>query len=340
MRLATCAGLALAACLAGPVLAQSGGELPVWTQRLAIDPTSSAMQKYAQQQKARAAADKALRKLRLAYFGNIGNEAVRQEGIVKLREYADPALFPLLVDIFGKEKPDVRSALIAQFYDSATPEGDGSLAWMAMFGADDATRREAERYVQKRIETTGSVPDQVKLTIASALKSDKRQPMLAGLDLIKGLDLVEFVPWLIAGQVRQQGVQTGTGGGSGDLAYIVVGTQTAFVSDLRPVVSQSAVAFDPQVSTITSGTILRIHDAVVYEYHTEINQALIDLTSRHMGASTRRLGWNVPAWKEFYAKEFLPRLAQEEAAKAAAKAKVADAAPVRPGATPVAPGAK
>ncbi|MFA6045968.1 MAG: hypothetical protein WC718_13380 [Phycisphaerales bacterium] len=334
--------LTVVAGLASPVLAQSEGELPGWTKRLAIDPNSSAMQKYAQQQKARAAADKELRKLRLAHFGNIGNLATRQEGLVKLMEYTDPALFPLMVDIFGKEGPDVRDALLNHFYDSGTAEGDGSLAWMAMFGNDDSTRRLAKGFVEKRIDVTGSVPDQVKLTIAAALKSDEPEPMRAGLSLIRGLDLIEFIPWLIAGQVRQQGVQTGgTGSGGGDLAYIVVGTQTAFVSDLTPVVSQSAVGFDPQVSTITSGTILRIHEAVVYEYHTEINAALIDMTSRHMGASTRQLGWNVPAWREFYANEFLPKIAQEKAAKAAAKLEAERlAAGGQPSTTPDASGPK
>lgn len=333
--------LVVTAGLAAPVVAQTAadGDLPGWTKRLEIDPDSSAMRKYAQQQKARAAADKELRKLRQSHFGNIGNRAVRQDGIIKLLDYTDPALFPLMVDIFGNEGPDVRDAMLNHFFDSATAEGDGGLAWMAMFGKDDATRRRAKGFVQRRIDTTGSVPDQVKLTIAAAMKSDQAEPMRAGLDLIRGLDLIEFVPWLIAGQVRQQGVQAGTGGGgAGDLAYIVVGTQTAFVSDLTPVVSQSAVGFDPQLSTITSGTILRIHQAVVYEYHTEINAALIDMTSRHMGASTRRLGWNVPAWREFYANEFLPKIAQEKAARDAAATlaaqKPAAADGTQPGAAP------
>lgn len=303
-------------------------DLPGWTKRLALDPSTPAMQKYREQQRARAAADKALRKLRLAHFGNIGNEGLRQEGIVKLREYTNPALFPLMVDIFANEKADVRRALLDHFYDSASPEGDGSLAWLAMFSRNADTRDQAMKYVRQRIDSLGKVPDQVTLTIASAIKSDQDGPTRAGLDLIKGLDLVQFVPWLIAGQVRTQGVQTGSGdGGNGDLAYIVVGTQTAFVSDLTPVVSQSAVGFDPQLSTITTGTLLRVHQAVVYEYHTEINQALIDLTSRHMGYSTRQLGWDVPAWRDFYAKEFLPKLAEEKAAKAAAAAKLAEAPP-------------
>lgn len=334
------AGLSVSGVATSVAMGQAGSaapdeDLPGWTKRLALDTTSPAMQKYREQQKARAAADKALRKLRLAHFGNIGNEGLRQEGIVKLREYTDPALFPLMVDIFGNEKADVRQAILDHFYDSASPEGDGSLAWMAMFSRHPDTRDEAMKYVRHRIDTLGRVPDQVTLSIASAIKSDQDGPTRAGLDLIKGLDLVQFVPWLIAGQVRTQGVQTGTGdGGNGDLAYIVVGTQTAFVSDLTPVVSQSAVGFDPQLSTITTGTILRVHQAVVYEYHTEINQALIDLTSRHMGYSTRQLGWDVPAWREFYAKEFLPKLAQEKAAKDAAAAKLAEATPPATSGTP------
>lgn len=303
-------------------------DMPGWTQRLALDPTTPAMQKYAQQQKARVAADKALRKLRLAYFGQIRKDTVRQEGIVKLREYTDPALFPLMVELFGKEGPDVKQAIMDHFYDSASAEGDGSLAWMAMFGSDETTKSAAKGLMNRRIAALGKVPDQVTLAVAAAIKSDERGPLMAGLELIKSLDLVQFVPWLIAGQVRQQGVQAGSGGGGdGDLAYIVVGQQTAFVSDLTPVVSQSAVGFDPQVSALTTGTLLRIHQAVVIEYNVDVNNALVELTSRHMGRSTRQLGWNVPAWRDFYANEFLPKLAEEAAAKAAAKAKATQPSP-------------
>lgn len=41
----------------------------------------------------------------------------------------------------------------------------------------------------------------------------------------------------------------------GDLAFILIGQQTAFISDLEPVVSESAVAFDPQVSVVTEGVL-------------------------------------------------------------------------------------
>src|SRR5262249_9087404 len=121
--------------------------------------------------------------------------------------------------------------------------------------------------------------------------------------LASGLGLVEAIPMLISAQLGGGGTQVGSAGGDGDehsLAWILVGTQQAFVSALQPVVGNSAVAFDPQVSVVTEGTILRVIDAVVVTYRYEVHNALVDLSSKAWGQSTYKLGWDNPAWRKWY----------------------------------------
>jgi hypothetical protein len=73
--------------------------------------------------------------------------------------------------------------------------------------------------------------------------------------------------------------------------------------------------------------LLRVIDAVVVTYHIDINRELIDLSSRLYGQSTKGLGWDLPAWREWYGKEFRPYWAkkmeekrQEEAERLAGRA--------------------
>src|SRR5690606_15471171 len=79
---------------------------------------------------------------------------------------------------------------------------------------------------------------------------------------------------------------------TGDVAFIAIGRQVAFVSDLTPVVSDSAVAFDPTIGVINEGTLVRVHDASVTIYREHIHASLVRLTSRASGRSTSQLGYD------------------------------------------------
>lgn len=294
---------------------------PDWLKGIVKNPDSAEARAYASQQKRRAEVERDIRKIRFEYFRS-RNKAARQEGVLKLHEYTDPAYFPLLVEVFKNDDLDVQVTIMDLLADTRTEEGDISLAWMGVFGKDRRVREEAVTRLQRRIKDVGQWPYNVRLVVYQGLRSGKDAPMAAAAGLANVLDMAEALPWLIATQVGGGGTTAGVGGGggpgSGDLAYIVVGRQVAFISDLQPVVSESAVAFDPQLSTLTEGTILRISGATVIEYHTEINTALVDLSSRLWGQSTRELGWNVPAWQRWYKHSFEPFWAkkqQEEAAK-------------------------
>jgi hypothetical protein len=129
-------------------------------------------------------------------------------------------------------------------------------------------------------------------------------------ELAADLKLVELIPWLAAAQVSGRPASGGSSGGTedpdGSLAYIVVGTQQAFVADLEPVVSEGAVAFDPTLSTITEGTVLRVIDAVVYTYHVEVHRPLVRLASEAAGRDMADLGWDYRKWAQWYYKDYLP----------------------------------
>ncbi|MDX2132556.1 MAG: hypothetical protein SFY69_10950 [Planctomycetota bacterium] len=312
-----------------PAPAAGAEEAPEWMKRLAIDPSSSVAKRYAEQQKARVAAEKELRKIRARHFGTIRNVQMRQEGIVKVREFTDPAIFPSMITLFEKEKADVRTALLDHFQDAASREGDAAIAWMGVFDADEEVRADAARRLKARVAAQGQIPDPVKYSIFEGMRAGNRATRVSAAKLAGGIDMYDAVPWMIAALITGQPASApqaqtagfGVGGPNGSLGWIMVGQQTAFVSDLTPVVGPNAVAFDPQLSVVTEGVVLRVIDAVVVTYHVDMFTTLTDFTSRVMGAPTKQLGWDVPAWREWYAKEFVPHVealrAKQDAARAA-----------------------
>jgi len=298
---------------------------PAWIKRLSIDPAGTTAIRYADQQKARVAAEKALRKIRAKHFGPIKNVPIRQEGIVQLREFTDPALFASMIRLFEREGTDVRTALLDHFEDSHSPEGDAAMAWMAIFDAEEGVRANATKRVRARVKYAGEIPAPVKYAVYEGMRSGSGDTVGNAARLASGIEMYDAIPWMIASLVTGQPVQTpqaqtvGLGGGDrqGALAWIMVGQQTAFVSDLTPVVGPSAVAFDPQLSVVNEGVVLRVVDAVVVTYNVTIFNTLTEFTERAWGKPTRELGWNIPAWREWYATEFVPEMKRRAEAKKA-----------------------
>jgi hypothetical protein len=62
---------------------------------------------------------------------------------------------------------------------------------------------------------------------------------------------------------------------SGQTVHVASGTDRSYVSDVQPVVASSAVAFDPTISSISSGAVLQISPQVV----PGTNDAIIDIAS-------------------------------------------------------------
>ncbi|MBL8964496.1 MAG: hypothetical protein KF787_04150 [Phycisphaeraceae bacterium] len=250
-----------------------------------------------------------LRKIRVKHFGSIRRAEIRQEGILRLREYTDPVIYPSLITIFERERHDVRTAILDMLLEQESEKADVALAWVAAFDRDEVVRAEALDRLGRRIEAVGDIPAGVRAMIYRGLRSGSETKVNGSAELAQSLKFFDAIPWLITAQFGGPG-SSGRGQAEprGDLAYIVVGTQTAFVSDLTPIVSDSAVAFDPTLSTLTTGTILRIQDAVVTTHRTIVQTVLVRMTTEAWGYPTDGLGFDGPRWWRWYREDYLPSL--------------------------------
>jgi hypothetical protein len=304
--------------------AGEGADSPQWMARLGLSADSPSATKLKSQAQERREAEKALRKLRFQYLGQKKHLPTREEGLARLRDFDTPSLYPLLIDLFKDDQADVNLFLLDRFAQSRTPEGDASMAWVGVNSKHAEIRAAAVSHLRERLAKEPSSSFPVRMVLYEGFKSRRNESMVASAKLASALNLVEVLPYLIASQATQRPTSTtasaGTGGGDGALAWIMVGEQTAFVSDLTPVVGPNAVAFDPQLSVINTGTLLRVLDAVVIEYRVELHRELVDWTSREFGQDTSGMGYDYKAWRTWYDTEFMPHIAAR-AARAAAAAK-------------------
>ncbi len=288
---------------------------PEWLAHLVPDAGSPEQKAYTQRMKTKAQAEKELKKIRATYFRASKNTEVRQVGISKLREYTDAAIFPSLIALFQGEGADAEAAVLDHLADLKSDEADATLSWAAVFGKEKPFREAATKRLVARVKDIGGATNRVKWPISLGLRDTSNNTIVAGARLAQTLGLYDAIPMLINAQVGTGGTpgSKADDGGDAALAYILVGRQQAYVSGLTPVVGDNAVAFNPQLSVLTEGVVLRVIDAVVITYRVEVNQALIGLSSQGWGQSTAQLGWDQKAWREWYAKEFVPYRAKKDA---------------------------
>jgi hypothetical protein len=279
---------------------------PEWVARLAPVPDSPEAKAYAAAQKTRLVTEKELKLLRAKYFKQLKNERLRQPGYAQLRQYTDPAIYPSLIEIFGSEDEHVQAALADHFAEIKTDEADAALAWCAVFGSSKSLRDIATTRLVARTKEAGSVSNRVQTVIAGGLRSRDEATIASAAQTASTLKLFEAIPALINAQVGVSGGGSTADNGAGALAYILVGTQQAFVSGLTPIVGDSAVAFNPQLSVLTEGTILRVIDAHVITYRTEVHAALASLAQQAWGGQQVDHGWDNRAWAAWYANELVP----------------------------------
>lgn len=303
------------------------------------DPTSPEARAEAEANRKRIALERELIKIRAAYFRGVRDTEKRQVGLSKLRAHTDPGAYQALLKVFAREGDDVYSTLSEMFADQNTPAGDAALAWAAIMASDESFRRIASSRMRERVMRLGAPTPPMVTVFDIALQGDDESRMNAAAAFADEFNLVGLIPRLISAQVSGN---TGGGGSgesdrTGDLAFIAIGRQVAFVSDLTPVVSDSAVGYDPTVSIINEGTLIRVHDAAVTIYRQYVNASLVNLSSRATGRSTAGLGFDTEAWKRWYIEEFIP--AQRAAELAKESGTTQETAPSRrsPGPTPPPP---
>ena len=245
-----------------------------------------------------------LKRLRHRYFRNPRAHDLREAGFEKLKEYNDPAIFESMIEIFSRSGDDVVEFIIDHLASLETPEALATVAWTAVFDKHPRRRAMATDTLAETLDGK-EAPRTVKSVVADGLRRSHDPHVANAAGLAATLKMADAIPAMIASQV----IGRGNGSDGGALAYIIVGQQQAFVSDLEPVVGDSAVAFDPTLSVVTEGVVLRVMDSVVVTYRVEVHDALVRLTSELGGRDTSYLGWDVPKWRQWYTKEFLPEFA-------------------------------
>ncbi len=275
-------------------------------------PTSRRAELHAQREAERAARrreiafERDLRRINGQHFRTRDIER-RQVGLAKLRAFTQPWQYAPLLDVLGTAGDDVARTLAAHLAEQDNDDARAALAWAAIHAPDqELARRAADALV------AGSQPigrPALGVIAASLAEGDAETVTQAAL-LTESLALVELIPLLIEAQVgRAQPTRR-----RGDRAWIMVGTQTAYVADLNPVVADSAVAFDPQIAVITEGTLLRVGDAVIVTVRSEVHGVLFRMTSSLLGRPTNTLGYDVAAWRELWTTELAPLVAEQRKA--------------------------
>lgn len=306
-------GLLAGIALASPGLSAFGQQDGSVTVRVE-DPTSPASKAKAAKNKKRVELERELAKLRATYFRGTRNVEQRQVGISKLRTYTSHEAYPPLLKVFEREGEDVQRAIIQMLVEQGTPEADATLAWATVMLNNADFRANARVGLVERISTAG-VTQPMYNVLDMALQGESESRANAAADIADQFEILGLIPRLITAQFS--GNPGGGGGESdrdGDLAFIAIGRQVAFVSDLTPVVADSAVGFDPTISVVNEGTVIAIQDASVTIYRTEIHRSLVGLTSRVWGRPTSELGYDYEAWKRWYFDEFLPSQQQNPSA--------------------------
>jgi len=256
---------------------------------------------------ARRGIEKDIRKIKGQYLGSKEFPPTRARGLKELEQFTDPVAVEPLIEVLRKEKEDARQWLLEHLATRLDPDhGQATLAWLAIYDKDKEMRQAA---LAKLAAPSGYVTRQV---VERALKTPNLDIISAGAGAAGALHLVEAIPHLI---VAQQPVATSTSG-QGDLAYIQVGTQRWLVTDLQPVVGDNSVGFDPTLSAVTDGTVVRIMDAIVEFNNLDAHNALVNLVKEDFGQPVD-FGFDLPKWKQWYDEEYLP-FAQVRAQKRAA----------------------
>ncbi len=252
--------------------------------------------------------DEAEREVRLIYtkfFKRTRNPRMHAQGWDQLALHMhDPRLYDLMFELFEDKPFEMRRDLVELFVGAETDDADVAICWAAVFDEDQRMRTWASGRLVERVGD-GEPSERIQRVLEHGLTCGKDDPAVASSILVRQFGLVKAIPYLIQAQAepRRREVR------SGAIAQIVVGTQQAFVANLTPVVANNAVGYQPTIGIVSSGVVLRVMDAAVWAYRTEVHSNLVGMTSDAWGRSTADLGYDQKAWYDWYEKEFKPTLA-------------------------------
>lgn len=220
--------------------------------------------------------------------------STRAQNLAQLSQWKDSASWQALWDALKSEKDDARLTFLDHLA-SQGGLGQAMLAKIAIRSDEPAMRHEASRRIVR------PACDEVIAMIELGLRDD-RHLVINQAGLLAGkVDAFAVIPSLIFAQVAADEKKT-----TGDLAWIAIGTQTHYIANVVAVVGDNAGAFQPVIGTIQTGVLMRVQDAMVYTYRSDVHQSLIALTSRDFGESTADYGWDMKRWWTWFNKEYLP----------------------------------
>ncbi len=261
-----------------------------------------------------------VRRIRHRYLGGMRDPGKRREGIEALRRFTEPDELVVLIEELRSEQDDVRLALLDHLA-SAGGHGQMALARMAIHDPGEAIRHEASARVS-------SPPGPgVLAVIDDGLRSPRHAVANAAGSLAGSVNALQAIPLLIFAQVTGDRPAE-----QGDLAWIAFQTQRAYVQRIDAVVGDNSAAFIPIPGIVTDGSILRVVDAVVVIYRTEVHRVLVAMTTREWGRPTDEMGYDIPRWWNWYNQEYVPF--QNERMRLAALAAEPPAVPEPPPAGP------
>jgi len=236
------------------------------------------------------------------YFGRRAVAELRARGFEELAEFTDPASFIPMVERFGDADDGIVLWMLDHFA-GLGEHGQAILAHLAITHERPAIRHEATM----RIVTPASPA--VRSILDSALRSNDNTIVTNAAMLAGAHNILEAIPLLIFGQAAA----APTGGGDGDLAWIAIETQRAYVQGANPVAGNAAGAFAPVIGTVSEGSVLRIQDAVVITYRTTVHRVLVSMTTADWGQSTAAFGYDLDTWWTWYNDVYVPFKAEQAA---------------------------
>ena len=219
---------------------------------------------------------------------------IRRDNMTKLATWKDPASWQALWDAMGKEKDDIRLAMLDHLALQG-PLGQAMLAKIAIRSSEPAMRHEATRRIAR------PACDEVIAMIELGLRDGRHLTVNQAGVLAGKVDAFAVIPSLIFAQVTADEKKE-----TGDLAWIAQGTRTNYIANVTAVVGDGAGAFQPVVGSLQTGVLMRVEDATVYSYRSDAHHSLVALTSRDYGQSTADIGWDMKAWWTWFNNEYVP----------------------------------
>jgi hypothetical protein len=242
---------------------------------------------------------------------------IRSTNLQQFSQWTVPASWQALWDAMQDQQDDVKLA----FFDHLTTQGElgeAMLAKIAILSDNTAIRHEATRRIRR------PACDAVVAVIDLGLR-DKRHVVANQAGLLAGkVDAFAVIPSLIFAQATADEKKN-----DGDLAWIAIGSQISYVANVQAVVGDGAAAFTPVIGSLQTGVLMRVQDAMVYNYRSDVHHSLVTLTTRDFGQSTADMGWDIKRWWHWFNEVYVP-FQQARAAAAGGAGAAATAPPMSP----------